>query len=64
VCAGAIDGLPRDQKAGARSHPRWRKGEIKTERYWQPDFSHKLKITEEEAGERAIEICVMRFVFD
>src|SRR5260370_8678464 len=35
---------------------RWRKGEIKTERYWQPDFSHKLKITEEEAGERAIEI--------
>src|SRR5258707_600172 len=35
---------------------RWRKGEIKTERYWQPDFSHKLKITEEEAGEQAIEI--------
>jgi asparagine synthase (glutamine-hydrolysing) len=35
---------------------RWRKGEIKTEHYWQPDFSHKLKITEEEAGERAIEI--------
>jgi len=35
---------------------RWRKGEIKTERYWQPDFSHKLKITEEEAGEEAIEI--------
>jgi asparagine synthase (glutamine-hydrolysing) len=35
---------------------RWRKGEIKTERYWQPDFSKKLKITEEEAGERAIEI--------
>ena len=35
---------------------RWRKGEIKTERYWQPDFSHKLKISEEEAGEQAIEI--------
>jgi asparagine synthase (glutamine-hydrolysing) len=35
---------------------RWRKGEIKTERYWEPDFSHKLKISEEEAGERAIEI--------
>src|SRR5216683_2477391 len=35
---------------------RWRKGEIRTERYWQPDFSHKLKITEAEAGERAIEI--------
>ncbi|MFN2531712.1 MAG: asparagine synthase (glutamine-hydrolyzing) [Pyrinomonadaceae bacterium] len=35
---------------------RWKKGEIKTERYWQPDFSHKLKISEEEAGERAIEI--------
>jgi asparagine synthase (glutamine-hydrolysing) len=34
----------------------WRNGEIKLERYWQPDFSHKLKITEEEAGERAIEI--------
>src|SRR5882762_4833969 len=35
---------------------RWRKGEIKTERYWQPDFSHKLKITEEEAGEQAVEL--------
>jgi len=35
---------------------RWRNGEIKTERYWQPDFSNKLKIGEEEAGERAIEI--------
>ena len=35
---------------------RWRKGEVKTERYWQPDFSKKLDIGEEEAGERAIEI--------
>src|ERR1700730_3118559 len=35
---------------------RWRKGEIKTERYWQPDFSNKLQISEQEAGERAIEI--------
>lgn len=35
---------------------RWRKGEIKIERYWQPDFSRKLKISEPEAGERLIEI--------
>jgi len=35
---------------------RWRKGEIKIERYWQPDFNRKLKIDEEEAGERAIEV--------
>ena len=35
---------------------RWRKGEITIERYWQPDFSRKLDISEEEAGERAIEI--------
>src|SRR6267142_5700926 len=35
---------------------RWRKGEIKTERYWHLDFSKKLKTNEEEAGERAIEI--------
>src|SRR5882724_11487880 len=35
---------------------RWRKGEIKIERYWQPDFSKKVDISEEEAGERAIEI--------
>ena len=35
---------------------RWRKGEIKIERYWQPDFSKKLKISEQEAGDRAIEI--------
>jgi asparagine synthase (glutamine-hydrolysing) len=32
----------------------YRRGEIKIERYWQPDFSNKLKISEEEAGERAI----------
>ncbi|HYY99838.1 MAG TPA: asparagine synthase (glutamine-hydrolyzing) [Pyrinomonadaceae bacterium] len=31
-------------------------GEIKTERYWEPDFNKKLKITEEEAGERALEL--------
>lgn len=35
---------------------RWRKGELRIERYWHPDFTHKLKISEEEAGERAIEI--------
>ena len=35
---------------------RWRKGEIKTERYWLPDFSRKLKISEQEAGEQAVEI--------
>lgn len=35
---------------------RWRKGEIRIERYWQPDFSKKIDISEEEAGERAIEI--------
>src|ERR687894_1417673 len=33
-----------------------RDGEIKTERYWQPDFSKKAKLTEEEAGERVLEI--------
>jgi asparagine synthase (glutamine-hydrolysing) len=35
---------------------RWRRGEIKTERYWQPDFSQKLDIDEQEAGERAVSI--------
>jgi asparagine synthase (glutamine-hydrolysing) len=35
---------------------RWRKGEIKIERYWQLDFSKKLDINEQEAGERAIEL--------
>ncbi|HEX8131714.1 MAG TPA: asparagine synthase (glutamine-hydrolyzing) [Pyrinomonadaceae bacterium] len=33
-----------------------RDGEIKTERYWQPDFSQKTRMSEEEAGERAVEI--------
>ncbi|HZH32753.1 MAG TPA: asparagine synthase (glutamine-hydrolyzing) [Pyrinomonadaceae bacterium] len=33
-----------------------REGEIKTERYWQPDFSQKTRMSEEEAGERAVEI--------
>jgi asparagine synthase (glutamine-hydrolysing) len=31
-------------------------GEVKIERYWQPDFSKKIKIDEEEAGERALEL--------
>jgi asparagine synthase (glutamine-hydrolysing) len=31
-------------------------GEIETRRYWQPDFSKKIRVSEEEAGERAIEI--------
>ena len=35
---------------------RWRRGEVKIERYWQPDFSRKISITEEEAGERALEL--------
>lgn len=29
----------------------WKNGEIKTERYWLPDFSKKIKITENEAIE-------------
>jgi len=29
---------------------------LKIERYWQPDFSHKLDINEQEAGDRTIEI--------
>jgi len=35
---------------------RYRKGEIRIERYWQPDFSKKLVISEQEAGDRTIEI--------
>src|SRR3989440_1164190 len=35
---------------------RWRDGEIRIEQYWQPDFSKKIDISEQEAGERAIEI--------
>jgi asparagine synthase (glutamine-hydrolysing) len=35
---------------------RWRKGEIEVQRYWQPDFTKKLVIDEEEAGERTVEM--------
>ncbi|HXL80436.1 MAG TPA: asparagine synthase (glutamine-hydrolyzing) [Pyrinomonadaceae bacterium] len=35
---------------------RYRKGEIRIERYWQPDFSRKVDISEQEAGEEAIKI--------
>ena len=35
---------------------RWRNGNIEQQRYWQPDFTKKLDISEEEAGERTIEI--------
>jgi asparagine synthase (glutamine-hydrolysing) len=34
----------------------WRDGEIKLERYWQLDFSRKLDIGEQEAGERVSEL--------
>ncbi|HXT63878.1 MAG TPA: asparagine synthase (glutamine-hydrolyzing) [Pyrinomonadaceae bacterium] len=34
----------------------WRNGEIKTERYWQLDFSQKTSMSEAEAGERLIEL--------
>jgi asparagine synthase (glutamine-hydrolysing) len=33
-----------------------RDGEIRVERYWEPDFNRKEKWTEEEAGERAVEV--------
>ena len=33
-----------------------RGGEIVIERYWEPDFNRKEKWTEEEAGERAVEV--------
>ena len=32
-----------------------RAGDIKIQRYWQPQFSPKTKLSEEEAGERAVE---------
>src|ERR671918_3220058 len=35
---------------------RWRNGQIEVQRYWQPDFTKKLDISEEEAGERTVEI--------
>src|ERR1044071_7731403 len=33
-----------------------REGEIKTERYWHLDVNRKIKVSEEEAGERAVEL--------
>ena len=35
---------------------KWKGGEIETKRYWKPDFSHKIKISEEEAIEEATRI--------
>jgi asparagine synthase (glutamine-hydrolysing) len=35
---------------------RWRKGNVERQRYWQPDFTRKIEISEEEAGEHTIEI--------
>jgi len=35
---------------------RWRHGEIELQRYWQPDFTKKVELSEEEAGERTVEI--------
>src|SRR5256714_6389011 len=34
----------------------WKNGEIKLERYWQLDFSHKISISETEAGERVVDL--------
>jgi asparagine synthase (glutamine-hydrolysing) len=33
-----------------------RDGEVRTRRYWEPDFSKKVRLTEEEAGARALEL--------
>ncbi len=35
---------------------RWKNGEIETKRYWQPDFSKKIKISETEAEEETVRI--------
>ncbi|MDQ3181312.1 MAG: asparagine synthase (glutamine-hydrolyzing), partial [Acidobacteriota bacterium] len=35
---------------------RWKDGEIKTERYWSPDFSKKIKISQTEAEEETLRI--------
>ncbi len=35
---------------------KWKAGKIETKRYWQPDFSKKIKITEEEAIEETTRI--------
>jgi asparagine synthase (glutamine-hydrolysing) len=35
---------------------RWHQGEVKIGCYWQPDFSKKIKISEDEAAERAVEL--------
>ena len=35
---------------------RWKNGEIETERYWQPDFSRKIKVSEAEAEEETLRI--------
>jgi asparagine synthase (glutamine-hydrolysing) len=35
---------------------RWKNGEIKTERYWLPDFSNKIKISQQEAEEETLRI--------
>lgn len=34
----------------------WKDGEIKKERYWQLDFSKKITISEQEAGERVVDL--------
>jgi asparagine synthase (glutamine-hydrolysing) len=34
----------------------WKNGEIELSRYWQIDFSNKLSISEEEAGERVVDL--------
>lgn len=35
---------------------RWRNGNVELQRYWEPDFTKKIDISEEEAGERTVEI--------
>src|SRR5262249_27736723 len=35
---------------------RWRAGEISVERYWHLDFSNKIDISEQEAGERVVDL--------
>lgn len=34
----------------------WKDGEIRTERYWQPDFSKKIKISQQDAEDETVRI--------
>jgi asparagine synthase (glutamine-hydrolysing) len=57
LCVPApLTAFSRIRKLEPASTLTWQRGEIKIERYWSLDFTHKIDVTEAEAAERTLDL--------